>query len=39
MSTLNILPYNMRKSYNIIMVPLFQNKNILNNDIIVLQEL
>ncbi len=38
LSNLSILQYNTRKSRNIVMVPLFQNNNILNIDIIALQE-
>lgn len=38
MSTLSILQYNTRKSHNIIIVLLFQNKSLLNIDIIMLQE-
>lgn len=37
-STLSILQYNMRKSRNIVMLPLFQNKSIIHIDIIALQE-
>ncbi len=38
MDTLSILQYNTRKSRNIVMIPLFQNDNILDIDIITLQE-
>lgn len=38
MDTLSILQYNTRKSRNIVMIPLFQNENILDIDIIALQE-
>lgn len=34
--TLSILQYNTRKSWNIVMIPLFQNGNILDIDIIAL---
>ncbi len=38
LSNLSILQYNTRESRNIVMVPLFQNNNILNINIIALQE-
>lgn len=38
MNTLSILQYNTKKSRNIVMIPLFQNDNILDIDIIALQE-
>lgn len=39
MNILSILQYNMYKTWNIIIVPLFKNKIILNIDIIALQKL
>ena len=38
MDTSSILQYNIRKSQSIVMIPLFQNDNILDIDIIALQE-
>lgn len=38
MDTFNILQYNMKKSRNIIMIPLFQNNNILDINVIALQK-